>query len=75
MTVVLLLDTSRNTLRHYRKYAEYDFFLLRISEKISEMVEMMEGVMGRALGFGSLRGLNEKLNNVLKFLFLMKCKK
>ena len=41
----------------------------RISENISEMVEMMEGVMGRALGFGSLRGLNEKLNNVLKFLF------
>ena len=50
-------------------------FLLRISEEISEMAEMMEGVMGRALGFGSLRGLNEKLNNVLKFLFLMKSKK
>ena len=47
----------------------------RISENISEMVEMMEGVMGRALGFGSLRGLNEKLNNVLKSLFLIKSKK
>ena len=67
--VVLLSDTSRNTLRHYRKYAEYENFFVTNFRKISEMVEMMEGVMGRALGFGSLRGLNEKLNNVLKFLF------